>query len=475
MIVRLPEEIIRLLQSFLSNDDYHYFMNTSSQYFGELKKRTIYFALNEEYSQRYIIETEFQSLLFVKVSNGWKQIGLVLGKEFEFHDTLPIHRIRFRYGCPPLQSLGHIKSIIDGSFDEQVIPSLPKVLKLIIKNGDNIENVNNLSSLYEFRIKGAKQLTEINALKNVPILSFERCGIQNISMLGNQIRLTIESCPIVDVSSLSRIRYLSLIDCYEITDVSPLFGVYSLNISFCIKVLDISSLGGHYRLIFSSFRRVKGFHCLSGVPHIELNHCHIGDSSFLRGCKSVKLFDCNDFDPMDLVNAKIVQVVCGTMMKNSVDVLKDVYDLTLGDNMNTTSIPWNNYRLNIIQNPLITDYSFIMNLQHLLIQYQENLLYLIRAGNVSYFQHLQSLTIDNNIDLEHVNGLGNIPILNIKRCYELWDLSGLGRNRSVSISFCRKIKDVSSLATVPIVTIRGCSELIDSTCLSKVERLKIIK
>lgn len=116
-----------------------------------------------------------------------------------------------------------------------------------------------------------------------------------------------------------------------------------------------------------------------------------------------------------------------------------------------------------------------MNLQHLFIEYQEKLLYLIRAGNVSYFQHLQSLTIDTNIDLEHVNGLGNIPILNLKRCHELRDVSGLGSNRSVSISYCKKIKDVSSLASVPIVTIRKCSELIDYSCLSKVERLKIIK
>lgn len=286
-------------------------------------------------------------MLLAKVTNGWKQIGLILGERFEFDDNLPIHRVRFHDGCPPLYSLGHIENIIDGSFDGPVIPPLPKVQRLTIKNGKNIENVNNLSLLEEFSINKAEQLTDINALKNVPILSFERCGIQNISMLGNQIRLTMNYCPIVDVSSLTRIRYLSLIDCNEVADVSPLFGVYTLTISFCNKVFDISNLGGHYRLIFSSFHRVKGFHCLSGVPHIELNHCHIGDSSFLRGCKSVKLFDCNDFDPMDLVNAKKVEVVNGTRMKSSTDVLKDVYDLTLGDTMNT--IPWNNYRLKIVQ------------------------------------------------------------------------------------------------------------------------------
>lgn len=37
-ITNLPEEIIRLLQSFLSHEDYRYFINISKEYFAEIRQ-----------------------------------------------------------------------------------------------------------------------------------------------------------------------------------------------------------------------------------------------------------------------------------------------------------------------------------------------------------------------------------------------------------------------------------------------------
>lgn len=93
---RLPEVIFSLIQSFLNWDDYHYFVNTSQQLFGDLKRRNIYFHLNVESSIRYLKDKDFQRLLLSKVENGWDQIGIHVQygiEEGEISPDLPIHRI----------------------------------------------------------------------------------------------------------------------------------------------------------------------------------------------------------------------------------------------------------------------------------------------------------------------------------------------------------------------------------------------
>lgn len=59
LIFDLPDVIIKQLQSFLSYDDIHYFMNTSKRYFSCLKQETIYFSLNQEKSLEYVENERF--------------------------------------------------------------------------------------------------------------------------------------------------------------------------------------------------------------------------------------------------------------------------------------------------------------------------------------------------------------------------------------------------------------------------------
>ncbi len=73
-LITLPEVIFRLLQTILTNDDYHYLLNTSKQHFRDLKRRTIYFRLNEVKSKQYMKDKVFQSYVLSLVEDGWKQI-----------------------------------------------------------------------------------------------------------------------------------------------------------------------------------------------------------------------------------------------------------------------------------------------------------------------------------------------------------------------------------------------------------------
>ncbi len=73
-IIKLAEELILLLQSFLLQKDYHSLMNTSKQYFHDVKIKTIYFMLNKEYSLRYFEDLTFQLLLLNQVENGLNKL-----------------------------------------------------------------------------------------------------------------------------------------------------------------------------------------------------------------------------------------------------------------------------------------------------------------------------------------------------------------------------------------------------------------
>eukprot|EP01033_Poteriospumella_lacustris_P025096 gene25096-gene22385 len=77
-LIQLPEIIFTLIQTFLSYDDYHYFLNTSKLHFSHLKRRTIVFRLTERRSLQYMEDKEFQGLLLSKVEDGWKQIRINL-------------------------------------------------------------------------------------------------------------------------------------------------------------------------------------------------------------------------------------------------------------------------------------------------------------------------------------------------------------------------------------------------------------
>ncbi len=227
MITTLPEEIIITIKSYLTNDDYHYLLNTSKRYFVVVKRKTLYFALNIQKSRSYLRDKDFQSLLLSLIEDGWKQIGLILRATCDIPKDLPIHRIQFQHVKVPLSHVDHIESIIQGVSALERINTLPKVKELSINFEGQLNDVRNLSHLSKLEIINAPNLTDIEALKVIPDLIFHTCGIKDFSMLNGQKqhRLVIYVCPISDVSSFSGIRYIRIAYCSELQDVSPLRGV----------------------------------------------------------------------------------------------------------------------------------------------------------------------------------------------------------------------------------------------------------
>eukprot|EP01040_Poterioochromonas_malhamensis_P003220 gene3220-3432_t len=131
------------------------------------------------------------------------------------------------------------------------------------------------------------------------------------------------------------------------------------------------------------------------------------------------------------------------------------------------SIPNLTLSLEIIKS--IQDYSFFVNIQNLTITASSSSGFPMTIFN--FLTHLQSIRLAD-CDIEHVNGLNNIPKVFLNGCNKLKDVNGLGNNHSVDIRYCVKLKRVDNLATVPIVTIIGCRSIEDYSCLKNVPRLK---
>ncbi len=493
----LPEVIFRLIKTFLSSDDYHYFLNSSKERFGELKKKSIFFSLNRRWSSQYINNLDFQRVLLNKVDNGWNQIGVELSDNstsIEIPSDLPIHKIVAVSGILPVTLWNNYHSIVCPYESEaSEIPPIPNVreMKLFLARGS--VDFNSFRHLKKLELSKKDSFTlppDIASLRNIPDLTIEKfSNIEDFSMFSNQKILKILFCNLLtNVDSFRYIHKLELYCCKNITDIHLLHGIYDLSIMYCEGIKDISGLGNHHRLKLGgwSSNTITNFNCLISIPHVSLDNCFIKDISVCKCAKSVYLNNCsNIFDVGSLKNLEKVEIITSIIDNKLIGLheLGNIKDLSLYLNhhqvINDDLLSqFNNHRLKLSsRNMKITSLSvFSRSVKHLTIVNGNTFARRINEGQGSLLQHLTSLTLDS-VAMGRLEGLGSIPNLTLLGCDYIKSLDGLGRNRSVVVKGCRYLEDVSSLATVPIVTIRFCKKLSEQSfeCLKQVPRLKIVQ
>ncbi len=485
-VMDLPESIVRYLGSFISNDDYHYFLNTSKEFFRVVKRQSIYFSLNAESSSWYVTHQDFQELLLSKVENGWKQIGLNFRRNLPtIPPSLPVHKIVSKTGAITIEQIVGLQIEVVALQNVREMPMIPHLRELKLSKSTTFSDVSNLSHLSKLTIIDGPDVRDIKPLENIPELWLEGCPlVQDYSMLNalKQKKLYLKNCPnLVNVNNFAGIRTLELSHCANLVDVSPLHGIYDLSISHCRKVTDISDLGGHHRLCLRFLNDVlTGTESLRQIPHVELTVLPIDDLDDLEFAKSVKLFSCSDIvDVSPLKSAKSV-VIEGNSNIKDLTPLKDVPELEfIAETLliRTTLNKLRNHFLKLIDcqfKSMKTSNAF-RNFQHLRIFNNPSIVHLIDEGKIDGFLSLQSLELEFCEQLTHVDGLGDIPTIKIISCKNLTDISGLGGNHHVELRSCNGLVDVTSLASVPIVTIVECDKIQDYQCLKNVQRLKIIR
>ncbi len=499
LFVHLPLEIIRLIQSYSTHDDFHYLLNTSKQSFQDTKKRLIILNLTSTKSEQYLIDNSFRGRVLTVVENGWKQVKLhILGNNkniWNLSSDIPIHSLSLDrqnvvrlYEMDSLQRLANIE-VLSGIWCRNLIPTIPGVKRLgIHKVEGDITNASNLRHLESLELRNSIALIDINSLRDVPNIKLDDCRkMTDFSIFHHtrQKNLALSRClHLASVESFRMIHHLELKDCQSLEDVSPLHGIHHLVLEQCPKVNDISGLGGHHILhLHICSRDMVGYESLVHIPHIALSANNIVDVSVLRHAKSVILAQCERIvDVSPLANAKIVKIRFCNLIKE-VKSLKNVESLTILRGF--IKGPLDQDQLNQLKNRQLTlrdvpvkSFSFLQPEVRELFLEESEMLPTILSKEVDhlpqYFRHLQSLTLEY-LRIEHVNGLGDIPCLRLRDCYQLVDITALGRNRSVELFSCHSLEEVGSLRTVPIVTIKDCKQIQDyvGSGLENVPRLKI--
>ncbi len=466
LLVNLPDVILKHLQSFLSNDDIRYFLNSNKLYFSSLKQETIYFSLNPQKSQEYLRDERFREMILSKVKDKSKQIGLVFHRNYDLPDIRDIvaHKIVFSRFYPHLlDNVPSLEYILPNTVQE--IPFLPILQDLTLSNCRNIQDFSNLSHLKRLKLSDATQLTDITPVQNIPHLTFTDCpNIQDFSPISSKRQnfISIYKSAITDVSFLRNLLQVKLYLCNQLVDVSPLHGVRELFLSTCSSIQDISGLGNHHRLtIFHCDSINRGFECFRTVRHAELFRLKVTDFTVFQEIRSLR-------------------VPVYSPMESQLSLLKDIPDLTLCSMLEGRKEVYDisdlrNIKLTLYDDIVsISDTNFPSQLLYLKLEKCNQIVKMINEGKTSIFHHLQSLHL-TNCPIEHVNGLGDIPTIILEHCVELHDISGLGRNRCVELKICPNICEVSSLATVSIVTVRYCRRIVDISSLSSVPRLTIIQ
>ncbi len=323
LIYHLPDEILQLIQTFSTNDDYHYFLNTSKQHLSRWKKQSIYFKLNSSRSLQYINDLIFRELLLGKLLNGWKQISVIFRHEDDdkfpsdsyslaimplIPEDLPIHQIRspenrkIRWNMK--NNLNYAESMECIEFTGVVIPPIPKVKELYLHYCERLTDVSNLSHLEQLQII-ASELTDLSPLSNIPKIKLSFLPKACDFSMFNQSYLCISFCLEISlIESFRMIRKLEIINCPNIPDVSCLYGIYDLTLWALPKVKDISGLGGHHRIRLGIKNDdVRGYECLYNIPHVSLS-ANLTDITMLRNAKTIQLIGFNDLEDVSpLANA----------------------------------------------------------------------------------------------------------------------------------------------------------------------------
>eukprot|EP01040_Poterioochromonas_malhamensis_P002100 gene2100-2239_t len=493
MMLRVPDPIYGIIQSFLSQNDYHYLMNSSKELFFEIKRLTIYFSLTAERSMCYLTNEAFRNQIKSLVKSCREQVSLKLGRGDDFLPTEvllehPVEKVDVRnVDDRTFQHLAKIRTINCWistikhpiSFNEIkniLFVTWPSCLtqELTVSKLERL-TINNLINFHD----------DVSIFSNIPYLELNSCyNIKDFSSLGpKQKRLFLSGAKyLTDVKSFATVKHLTLLDCQSVEDISLLKNVYHLEIMMCdqIKVMwkekDHSVHRIHLDFIKSNIDPNIVVEALNGIAHVRVEFPRITDVSMLAEAKSVLVICSEVLDVSPLRNAKKLILSQASKIKDF-GMLGEVRNLTITNANKSCFYPVGNnthsrFRsISLVKCDLSdSSLSFLCD-YHSITLSSINVVPLLDCLD---FRNVQEFTIRRCEDLITLTGLANVRKVTIQDCYSLVDISNLGRgNHTVAISDCLSIRDVSSLSQVPVVKIANCRGIEDYSCLKSVPRLTI--
>jgi hypothetical protein len=174
----LNEDLLQLLEGFLTSDEFLPLMYTSQQLRREYHQRRR-LSLDRKHSRRYAEDEEFRARVLSAIVDPHKQLIMNLsGCDVTTHDVSAlggVHTLNM-YGC------------------------------------DKVSNVSALGGVHTLNLSMCNQVSDVSALGGVHTLDLSCCD------------------QVSDVSALGGVHTLDLASCDQVSDVSALGGVHTLDL-----------------------------------------------------------------------------------------------------------------------------------------------------------------------------------------------------------------------------------------------------
>lgn len=295
--------------------------------------------------------------------------------------------------------------------------------------------------------RGLADLAGIQNLTELISLDIARNSVVVVSPLENLgvTSLSVASNPIVDLSPIGRLRFLSslYLSFVGLTDFGPLGAALS-EASPNLARLSLSGNGISDLTPLHGFSRLRDLHLESmgisdlsplsgmvGLVGLRLSGNPITDLSPLAGLVNLQTLDLNDIAIGDLTTLPALQLITLTLAGNSLDDLSRL-----------SAIPYL-VRLNVDRN-LITDFSDLAGLRGLGALYAEGN-QVVNLGGLEAL-HLFELDLDDNPSLSDV------------------DLLIEGRGLSTSGTKPRVSLRSTAVSCADVASLRGRGIQVDSDC-----------
>ena len=287
-------------------------------------------------------------------------------------------------------------------------------LKLAYSTNKTLHDI--FEGVYYVDLSYAKELTDITALKNIPIVKMSCCtDLTKIDILSHNKDLSKQ---MVNTNYLDLNWYNNTEDCININSF--------ISLEYCTAITDFGSL--------------------KGIMHIDLSGC--------EQITNADLVHFSDTKTLNLSGCHLISDVSMLSHLNGLNISKCPY---IEDVSNLSKL--HTLKLHCCR---ITDVSALGKLDNLDLSCCYNLTDVSALGNVI------NLDLSCCYNLTDVSALGNVIDLNLKSCDNITDVSALGKVIKLDLSNCDNITDVSDLINVENLNLSACGNITDIPCFNTI-------
>jgi hypothetical protein len=325
----LPHELFLSLSEYLLengkkkffqfNDDWRYFVNTSKEYLGELKRQTRYISLANN-STQFLRDPLFRQRILSLVDDPSLQISCDflrnggVGKPYDASVLCNLNQIHINFDDEPLSLFTNVEEVHlrtgnrEGYLpDFKCLAKVKKKLSITIWNADDEDDEvygKDMSPNYDLSclsptleslsLTNANRVHNYHLFTNLRVVELCSCdSIKDVSCFRNAKTVKLSWCRYVtNVNSLSNVKELDLISCDGVTDVSALGRVEVMKIGGCKNLHDLSALSTVHTLRVSDFpKNLLSSLKQNTVLNVSYFRSELTSIQFLAGNKLLRELD----------------------------------------------------------------------------------------------------------------------------------------------------------------------------------------